>query len=198
MTAALQTTDDGTADAVQDALDSALVFRTPTGTPALSIDDGRTLADPRGRTVAALGAWTECDDDPADVWADLTDYQQQAALCHVRLQQAAAAAAARNPRHRASVPRPVRQVVVVDADHARSALDQLRADGSGSRDTVQRKIGSRTFCCDSRGLTTAFFKQGGYTQWLLPVSMADAVALATGDACVRYITRSRRAMVCHD
>jgi len=198
MTAAFQTTDDSSADTdtMQDALESALVFRTPTGTPALSMDDGRTVADPRGRTVAAVGAWTESDDDPADVWADLTDYQQQAALCAVRLQQAAAAAQGDgDPRRDTSRPR---LVVVVDADHARRALEQLCSDGKGSSATVDRRIGSRTFCCDCRGLTTAFFKKGGYRQWLLPVSMDDAVALATGDACVRYVKRSRSAYVCHD
>jgi len=43
---------------------------------SLSVD-GEKLPDPRGRTVRAVGAWSETDDDPEEVWEELTLAQRE-------------------------------------------------------------------------------------------------------------------------
>ena len=66
---------------LQTLLNDALAFRTRSGTPALSHDDGATLVDPRGRRVPVdEDVWTEVDEVPHTVWESLSDLQREPVL----------------------------------------------------------------------------------------------------------------------
>ena len=56
-------------------IDDAVVFTTPSGALALSLDGGETLVDPRGRRVAAVGVWAETDRDAREAFDAMTDAQ---------------------------------------------------------------------------------------------------------------------------
>jgi hypothetical protein len=160
---------------LEELVGNALVFRAPAGTPALSLDNGRSVTDPRGRSVGT-GPWTETDDDPEEVWDDLTDEQRDAVLSILHSEDDKAATAAET-----------------EAD-IRVALAEFRAQAQWNAQK-SRKFGSRTLYLDGSKLCVGYVKKGGYRIWLLPVTEEEAVAFALGNATVRYWTNSNRAEV---
>lgn len=159
-------------------IENALVYRTRTGTPALSLDEGDSLYDPRGRKVAAVGVWQETDDDPEDVWAELTDGQRQAVQA---ITERAEQAKANKDAQAWEVREQVR------------ALVAMRWPGVGASN--QARCGSRMLYVQGGRLCAGYVKKGGYRTWLLPITEDQAVALGTGAARLVYWTNSNRAEI---
>lgn len=167
-------------------LDSALVFRARRGqgAPALSLDDGETILDPRGRKAPVSAVWSEVDEDPEDVYDELTDNQRAALDAEVARRNVVASKPART-FDRTDFPRAAR---AVSRDEAVAALAAF--DGEGPA-----RIGGWDFYRQHGSLCVGFVKRGGHRTWLLPVTREDALDLASGRASVRYVKRSNRARV---
>jgi hypothetical protein len=165
-------------------VEDALVYRTRTGTPALSLDGGRSLYDPRGRKVGAVGVWTEADDDPEEVWGELTD-EQRDVLLNILAEEDAKAAKAE-----------------ADESSVRAAIADFIATAQWGVQK-ERRIAGRTLYLNGRSarracrpqLCAGYVKRGGYHIWLLPVTTDEAVALCLGRAGISYWTNSDRAEV---
>lgn len=158
-------------------LGSALVLKSPAGVPALSLDGGETVTDPRGRKVPVGTSWEESEEDSSEVWDALTDEQREAVLDILA-------------REDEVVSKKQESLAEIEA-----SLEAFVNGSSRIGAELKKKIGKYTFYASWGILNVGFVKKGGHRVWLLPVSREDAVALAMGDSKVFYRTYSDRAEV---